>query len=377
MIIKSFTAPTVAAALKKIREEMGHNAVVLKTTVLSSGDTSRSGKNVEITACIDESALTPGQLNGLVKAGDRSEEKSVQSTRIPDVTRSLSDAGEPEKLAAQLGSKLDSILNSHSNTEPLSGVAPGVRPIYLDMLDADIPSDIVDQIAAKIDEAAGTDGDAKQPAQDVLKEYLKGMIASDINFEPGMKVVFAGPSGAGKTSAMAKLAAQLTSFRKLKVTLSSLDDMKVSAYEEIGSYADILNLPVEIFDQLADRERLDSVVLIDTPSMPCDAARRDNLFEKIRALKPDIVFLVFSACCRTRDLLDRLNHFEDLAPSYLIAGHLDETERWGTIPAMTGFLDIPLAYTMNSPGGMGLLKIADADMIARNILKMEVADAGQ
>jgi flagellar biosynthesis GTPase FlhF len=111
--------------------------------------------------------------------------------------------------------------------------------------------------------------------------------------------------------------------------------------------------------------------------MPCDTARRKKLFEKLGRLKPDMVFLVFSTCCRSRDLLDRINHFEELTPHYLIAGHLDETERWGTIPAITGFLDVPLAYTMNSPGGIGLLKMADADILARNILKMEVADAGR
>ena len=135
MIIKSFTAPTVAAALKKIREEMGQNAVVLKTTVPSSNNKTLSGKGVEITACIDESALSPGKLDELIKSTDRPENDTDHSTRIPDISRSLTDAGEPDKLAAQLGSKLDSILSSHSNIKSLSGVAPRVRPIYLDLPD--------------------------------------------------------------------------------------------------------------------------------------------------------------------------------------------------------------------------------------------------
>ena len=67
MIIKSFTGPTVAAALKLVRDEMGGDAVVLKTRVLPIDETIVVNERVEVTACIDESILSPGKIDYMLQ----------------------------------------------------------------------------------------------------------------------------------------------------------------------------------------------------------------------------------------------------------------------------------------------------------------------
>ncbi|MCP4705759.1 MAG: hypothetical protein GY865_14260, partial [candidate division Zixibacteria bacterium] len=246
-----------------------------------------------------------------------------------------------------------------------------LKMLRQNLLDSDIPENITQQLIADIEKQYSPDLAIRDIAENCLAGFLDQYMISDIDFKPGMKILFTGFSGSGKTSALAKLAAQLVSGLGLKVTLSSLDDMKVSAYEEMGSYADILNLPSAMFDELAKREKNDSLILIDTPPLPVDSTRRQELLEKIDKVNPDKTLLVFSARNRSCDLTDNVNIFKSVSPDYLIAGHLDETKRWGSIYSMVESMKIPLAFTTNSPGGIGELSRTDAPNIARMVLRNE------
>ena len=356
----------MAAALKMVRDEMGGDAVVLKTRVLPVGTTMDTVQKVEVTACIDEAVLSPGKIGEMLKRGEERVQNLSQAMTPGGMDNILHGTTGRVDLASQLDKKLETTLSSHGNTQSLAGVAPLVRPIYLDLLDADVPVEIARQLIEDLEKKSGPD--ICKSARDVLADCLKRFISDPPDFKPGMRVIFAGPSGAGKTSAMAKLATRLVAQQHLKVTLSSLDDMKVAAYEEIGGYADILNLPVTKVNELENKPIKDAVILIDTPPIPSNHEKRIEFLNKIKAVKPDCTFLVFSVCCRSRDLLDSVNNFEAISPDYLIAGHLDETERWGGIFTMGSFTEIPLAYTANSPGGIGELGEADADLIAGHIL---------
>jgi flagellar biosynthesis GTPase FlhF len=371
MIIKSFTGPTVAAALKLVRDAMGGDAIVLKTRILETNEIKSTDDRVEVTVCIDESVLSPGRISEMF---DRKKVPQVSLSRQPNISRIVTSESEtPDDLAVGLEKKLNGILCCHGNTEPLDNISPALRSLFLDLLDSDISIEIARQLIETIEGKKSSRIKIRKIAQKALVEYLEKYVALSIHFAPGTRIVFAGPSGAGKTSALAKLAVSLVSVG-LKVTLSSLDDMKVSAYEEMESYADILNLPAVKFDELDERRQTDSIVLIDTPPLPAEPGRRMELVKRINAARPDITFLVFSVCNRSRDLLDAINHFEAISANYLIATHLDETARWGAIYTMAGFLEIPLIYTVDSPGGIGDLSRVDSARIACSILKTEVTN---
>ncbi len=362
----------MAAVLKLVRDEMGGDAVVLKTRVLPIDETKIVNERVEVTACIDESILSPGQIDYVLKKDEkRSDKISKNSGKAGTLDVIAETRGNLQK---ELDKKPDTILNSHGNTESPEEISSDVRQVYHNLLDTDIPVEITRQLIEDIEKQYSSGTNIKDIACKVLSDYLNRFMASDIQFRPGMKIIFTGFSGAGKTSALAKLAAQLVTGLGLKVTLSSLDDMKVAAYEEMSSYADILNLPSAMFDELAERQKNDSLILIDTPPLPVDPTRRQELLDKINNVNPDLTFLVFSARNRSCDLIDAVNIFKSVSPDYLIAAHLDETKRWGTIYSMAGYLKTPLAFTTNSPGGIGELSRTDAHEIARTVLKMEASN---
>jgi len=377
MIIKSFTAPTVAAALKMVKISMGGSAVVLRTRVLSEKEAVRPDSRVELTACIDEGVVSPGNLDAILSRDKKIPDppKTVPANEInkPSNRDEASDTAEPKSYALETARLINGELQKSLNPEPGERIGNSVKPLYVDMLDADMPAEYARQLIKMIEERRYAGEDIDQTAYEVLHEDISKMIAPDISFKPGMKIVFAGHTGAGKTSALAKLAASLTLQKKMKIQLSSLDDIKVSAYEEITGYGDILDLPVEMNPERIGRNDKSALTLIDSPSIPYDNRCRLDLIKKIRSIKPDLVFMVFSVCCRTRDMMDSINILESLSPSYLIASHLDETSRWGGMTAMSRYLEVPLVYVMDAPGGIGRLKKASAEDITRQLLKIEEA----
>ncbi|MCX6827283.1 MAG: hypothetical protein NTV06_08490 [candidate division Zixibacteria bacterium] len=371
MIIKSVTAPTVAGALKMIKEQMGGDAIILKTRLCPPPEAALTGNRVEVTACIDENSLPPREIRK-----ETPKSKEIRDALKDKIASPLSEIPISENMdsfdfAAMLEKKLDFILNSHRTSESVNDVNIRLKPIYLNFIDADIPVEITRHMVKDIESKMISDDDVNLAAYGTLLDEIKAGITSGVTIEPGMKVMFIGPSGAGKTSAMAKLAAQLSVSEGKKVTLVSLDNVKVAAYEEIGGYAEMLNLPLSLSINMKKKHKKDTILLIDTPSLIGQSQRQLSLAESIGTLKPDILFLVFSVGMRSRDLIDSINLFESLSPTHLIAGHLDETARWGTILTMSKYLDKPVSYISDSPGGIGILHSPDPATMARRILKME------
>ncbi len=374
MIIKSFTAETVAGALKLIREELGGAAVVLKTRVSNPSEFALTGNRVEVTACVDENSLPPRKARKLIQHNTEEKKVSPKSRAQNTGSKKLSSKTTGQNdFVAKLEKKLDTILTLHNSTEPIGNLDPRLRAIYLNLLDADIPVEIARQQIKVIEGRMSFEEDIEKIALQVLQDELAGCLATDVRIEPGMKIAFAGFSGAGKTSALAKMAAHLTAQRGLRITLASLDNMKVAAYEEIGGYAEMLDVPLDISGILEKKYQKDTILLIDTPSITLRDESRAQWTQKINELKPDILFLVFSICTRSRDLVDSIIQFEGLKPTHLIASHLDESCRWGGILAMAKYLDIPLAYTSCSPGGAGTMECADPRAVASQILKIRDA----
>ncbi len=376
MIIKSFTAPTIAAALKMVKEVMGGEAVVLRTREIPETELVRPSERVEVTACIDEGVITAGRLDDILNP--EKQKLTVRPAAAP-ATPKIEPAvfsekmAEAESYALKAARVINKDVRRSLNAEPDRVFEDPLQKIYLDLLDADVPSEFARQMMKIVSERLVPGDDPVAIAAEVLTENIAEMTASEPEMKAGKKAVFVGTSGAGKTSALAKMAARLISEKKLKIRLASLDDIKVTAFEEIEGYADILDVPVVDGGSLGSRKDKDSLLLVDTPPIPLENRRRLELIKRIRAIRPDYVFMVFSVTSRTRDMMESLHVFESLTPTHLIASHLDESGRWGGMVAMARYLEIPLVYTMNAPGGIGRLKDASAEDITRQLMNAEEA----
>ena len=151
-------------------------------------------------------------------------------------------------------------------------------------------------------------------------------------------ITLVGPSGVGKTTTIAKLAALWSRYNKNKVALISLDTLRLGAAEQLKTYARIMGLPVRITqDRNEFRQALDmfhnmDVILLDTPGRTL--AKTETIAE-LALLLGDLeqvsVMLVISAATKDRDIAATIRQAEMLSVDSLIISKIDETQRYGNV----------------------------------------------
>ncbi|MBI3679853.1 MAG: hypothetical protein HY235_05595 [Acidobacteria bacterium] len=167
-------------------------------------------------------------------------------------------------------------------------------------------------------------------------------------------VAFTGPPGAGKTSALVKLAAQygLTSRRPMLIV--SFDNCRVAASEQLRSYAAILGagfLALETghaLRQLIEEQRGKVWIWIDTPGFgPRDMDMAEELASCFDGQLELDVHLVLSAATRIADLRLAFERYARFRPSKLLFTHLDETESLGAIYTLAAQSGKPVSFLSN------------------------------
>ena len=178
-------------------------------------------------------------------------------------------------------------------------------------------------------------------------------VASPIQLDPGKMRVCAlvGPTGVGKTTTIAKLAAFAKLELKQKVALITLDTFRMAAVDQLHQYAEILQVPLHVALTVEDlRSALRfyqdrALVLIDTPGhSPKDATMQGQLRRLLDELPEVETHLVLSATTKPRDLADIAMRFEPLKPSRIIFTKLDETSTYGPLLSTLVRVKRPLSY---------------------------------
>lgn len=369
MIIKTFVAESSAAALKQVREEMGGEAIVLRTTQVDSED----GRSVcEITACVDR--ITVGRSSRLLEGTKPPPVATPKPASGKNIAAPRSaDAGRPAAVELQarmdaIDRKLDQLLQQEKPLE----TTPGFRrlePLYRQLHQQDVPDEFIEGFVRSILDKYRSDDDLNETIRLELVERLAAMATPVPDFRPGQKVLFIGPAGAGKSTALGKLAAQLVHHAQRTVKLLTLDDFKMAAFEEIHSYGQILGVEVMTTDADAVASgSTDAVLLIDSPAMPADKERITALKERIDFVVPDYRLAVFSCLTRSRDVLHFSRMIRELHPTHLVMTMRDLTGCPGSMLAAAQATGVPIVLVGDCPPGMGYLKSVDVVTLASELL---------
>jgi flagellar biosynthesis protein FlhF len=378
MKIKTFTADSVAAALKLVRQEMGSAATVLRTSQVKNDLT---GKQIEITACHDDSRVgqkTSVSENALSSSQIRlPDEHSVPneslSFRHSDRRIIAENVGGLGYRLARIERKLDHLIFAGLQFQPDQSRFGNLAPIFQRLKDADLPLAYIESFIASLLDENDDRSDVMTVAYTRLYADLSSMIEPDLKFKPGDKVLFIGPAGAGKSSVMGKLATRLVVRHKQKVTLASLDYHRMAAHEELAGYAEILQTGIarSLEEIEIGSKNGDTITLIDSPPVPANPKKMAELKNRIEKVAPNYRVAVFSALTRIADIEKLSEQLRQLGPTHLAVTMLDLTTRYGSAIAGATALDVKLALVTDSMGGQGEVKVPDPNELALAMLNGE------
>jgi len=234
--------------------------------------------------------------------------------------------------------------------------------------------------AATIARFAGPQMNERQRQEpDLCRQFLSHTVAGLVQTtgtlwkpgDPQKRISLIGATGVGKTTTIAKLAAEAITQSGARVALVTIDTYRIAAVEQLKVYGEIMGLPVEVVlspEQLQEafrRHRDKDLILIDTAGRsPRDNARIDELNEFLGQDSDVENCLVLSATTEERLQQKTLKSFNRLPISRLIFTKLDESDRCGSLINIPIRSNLPLAYLTNGQQVPEDLILAEPQVVA-------------
>ncbi|MCL6588497.1 MAG: flagellar biosynthesis protein FlhF [Firmicutes bacterium] len=246
----------------------------------------------------------------------------------------------------------------------------GMEGEIIDYLAQQIPSYI-------LDEAKSSEGD--------LIEYCKQVLTSRLMFSEPIQTVnsgeqqivaLIGPTGVGKTTTIAKLAANFNLFEGKKVGLITIDTYRIAAVEHLKTYGDIINLPVEVvytpseINQSIQNLRDCNLILIDTAGRsPHNQVMMDELKKFLAHSQIGLILLVISATTKYQDMISIAENFSRIAYTHLVFTKLDETFSLGPVVSLAWKIRRPISYLTTGQNVPDDIEVAKPEKLISQLFK--------
>jgi flagellar biosynthesis protein FlhF len=387
MKIKKYRAASIREALIRIKEELGPDAIILKTQEFKNP--SDPAEKVEVTAALDEDALPPvavppptgaqDVVSGASGAYDRKGVRKAEWRNIDEERASkdklnlrvapppppvvLPDPAVAEKVDKTIG-ELQALRQDfaalrqelrHSARTAQEGVPVDFQPMASALARAGIPVNIAQDLLAELMIACPVEDRGGLQLFSLARKVLgnRVTVAPRPQLRKGRPLVqlFLGPTGVGKSTTIAKLAAQALLSGNNGVAIVTTDCYRMGALEQMEAFAGAAEIALEtiygpedvqdVFERLRDK----SLVLVDT------AGRSRNNREHLEELKalcdaihPDEVHLVVSLNTRDRDLEETVAQFRPMGVNRLVFTKQDETSEQGALLWLSMRTGIPLSF---------------------------------
>ncbi len=319
MRLRRFTGADARAALRQVKETLGPEAVILATRALASG-------GVEITAAVDLDHL--GVADGGVRAETPPElaaltrEVGMLAARMARIDRALTVVGDDADLGAE-ALALAERLALHGTSPAFAG------------------------LVARSYEAARRNGTA---AAEALAASLEQHLPTAPRVAAARVTALVGPTGSGKTTTIAKLAARAAA-DGAKVGLVMADTYRIGAAEQLGTYGRLLAVPMravrdgnELVAALAAYEDRD-LVYVDTPGLTGDPAGAAELARLLAAAGGAIATAAVVPASASDAALRRVwRQLGMLAPAACVVTKVDEGAGLGTACEWLADVGVPLGW---------------------------------
>ena len=309
----------------------------------------------------------PEQLRVRQSAGARAEQPLEPS--VGDELRSLRH---------MLGRMMHT---QHSGPVSASTLGEPLADLYVRLIEAEVDQQFADHVASRVRLALREDEleDASIVHSAVMGAFTDAVpVATPTRARRdggSLVIALVGPTGVGKTTTVAKLAATYKLRRGQRVGLITTDTFRIAAVEQLRTYASIISVPLRVVMSPAEmasacRAMSDcDVVLIDTAGRsPRDGQRLDELSAYLEAAKPHETHLVLSSTAGSSALRRAAAGFAKANPDRVLFTKVDEADSVGAVVSMVHELGLPLSFITTGQEVPDHIEPGRADRLARMLL---------
>ncbi len=285
----------------------------------------------------------------------------------PEKTSSNKDNNQSMDEIKNLINKLNNKINSGNES---------ALELRDNLKDSGLSKNIIDEIFSELD----SENITENWKSDVnLLNRIKNILIKDINITneeiPDGKIMLVGPTGIGKTTTLAKMAAIIKRNNK-KVAIVTIDTYRIAAADQLKIYADIMGIPAHVcytpkdlkltIESLRDMD----VILIDTAGRSHkNDLQLGELKVFIDTVTPDKKILVCSSNVKTKDLIDIYEKFSISNPDSLIFTKLDETSSTGQIISLSKYTNLPVEFITTGQKVPDDIEKPDYERLASEVIK--------
>ena len=423
MKMKRFRAPDLPSALNQIRSEIGSDAVILETRPVAPQGWRKwldlfgkklgmhgFPKEVEVMVAWEfPDTRKPAALQQAVQAIQTARKELAQAQsrpptvvaqefarkqEIPDVQQKVDHDSEAEDLEddpsgtwseefRQIRRLLAQTLNrlDESEKQAVEQVLypDWLEPIYWNLKRQGVSETMIRSILDPlIDQGPLTQRELEKTIIDSLARMIGPCQPIRLR-KPGKCILLVGPTGAGKTTTVAKLAAYFLLEKGKKVGLVTCDTYRMGADEQLRRYGELLGLPLHVAHDLQELVRVCQqlaqldIILVDTAGRSHrDELRMEELKAMVEQLPSAEVHLVIPTSFGSEHAAGLIERYRELNINRLIFSKLDEAEALGALinlPVMSG---VPVSYISTGQRVPEDLKQASSKTLARLVFGKEV-----
>lgn len=348
MKVKKYVAATMPEAMHQIRKELGADAVILNSKEVRNGSFFGLFKKrkIEVIAALDPQPTAPKDSSKIgppdIKLGKN--DSSGQSTMDKHVLNEIKQL-----------KKLFEVQNQQVNTN----FSPQYKLVYQHLIDQEVTEALASELVYTVIDQHSNRQD-EMPQHVIFEDTMKEISArlAKLSFEGiayNKRIIhFVGPTGVGKTTTIAKVAAESMMKDQKKVAFITADTYRISAIEQLKTYAQILDVPLEVaydikdYKHAVEKFKEYDLILVDT------AGRNFRDEKYVQELKQTINFndeietyLVLSLTTKPNDLQKISDQFRHISIKEFIFTKIDETRQYGSMLNLAVNNEIGIAYMAN------------------------------
>lgn len=386
MQVKRYEAVDMQEAMRLIKDDLGPDAIILSTKKIKKGNGVFGifGRQVvEVVAArdyVNRDNIPPKQHEGDMFSVERTLREEIQKIRA-DISVTPVELRNMKMELVMLKEYFQEMLRRED--EELNSLTQELLLFYRRLLSEGIDKSIAIKLVKILDSKLNMDmknntNHIDRYGHELLKKQIKtaGPLMSG---ESNKKIIaLVGPTGVGKTTTIAKVAAKYALVDKKKVSLITFDTFRIGAIEQLKIYAKIIGIPVNVvlspeeLPRVIENKRDSDLILIDTAGRNHKDRVYINeikdLLDKVNSID---CHLVLSSTSSDSVLTDIIRQFRDIPVSSLIFTKLDEADNFGSIFNTMIKARKPLSYFTTGQRVPEDIELSTPERLSSLILGME------